>query len=205
MERNITSTVNSQIYRYQQSVNSQPEGTSNSDNLNSYGMNNSHNVNIQAASQNNRNLRTNGTTSSENANLIEILQSATDESKLSHSSNVSNANNRFCYDEDFLGEDSYYEAYSSGGEFSNEELFDTKYKVNTQRCSSAPTKPKNEAEEFRYSSKYDLLEKLSRWSTAMVIGSDGKFDVDSEEGGSLFKNFLEGLEMLIEVFFLLSQ
>lgn len=193
MERNITSTANRHVYSYQPSINNQTDFTSISNNLNNF---------IQSQTSQIVNNRINST---ENANLIEILQSATDDSKIDESS--SNNNDKI-YNNDLESEfnvdqtSSMYQDYSSGNEFSNEDLFDSRYKSFKCRASTAPTKAKNEAEEFKYSSQYALLEKLSHTSSALNLKSDGKFDLDSEEGTEMFKIFLERLELLIKVSYL---
>lgn len=186
MERNITTQVNRHMYSYQQSVNNATDFTNLSNGL----------ANILNSQQHNV-----GTMNSENANLLEILQSATDDSKNEESS----GNNENRYGENGIDSDfgyditsSLYQDYSSGNEFSNEDYIDTRYKL-TGRAATAPTKPKNEAEEFKYSSQFAFLEKLAQYSRTLTLRSDGKFEIESEEGAEVFKLFLERLELLIKV------
>lgn len=186
MERNVNSNLNRQLYSYQTSVNNQTDFT-----LFSSGLNNINNF------MNRDNYRL---TENENSNLLEILQNATDDSKLSNSSHHDKLYYND-YDSEFNVEQSssiYNDCYSSGNEFSNDNLFDSRYKMIKFRAFTAPTKPKNEAEEFKYSSQFVLLEKLAQCSNSLIM-KEGKFDVESDEGIEMFKIFLERLELLIKV------
>jgi hypothetical protein len=74
------------------------------------------------------------------------------------------------------------------------------------RASTAPARPINEAEEFKWSLQFVNLEKAVWYSNRLIqLKPDSKFDVDSEEGSEYCKKFLEHIEKLIKVkFFLLS-
>lgn len=69
---------------------------------------------------------------------------------------------------------------------------------NQGRASTAPTKPLNDAEEFKNSIQYLNLEKAVLYSNRLVLEGD-KFDVDSDEGIFICKKFLDQLEKLIKV------
>lgn len=191
MERNVTTSVNRNIYSYQASVNNNYT-ESNRMNNNSYALSN------QALSD----LGFARTNTNENANLLEILQNATDDSNIEETSNQDNDDNIYrdidynCFrDQSLLSGD-----YSSN--LSNDDFFETKYYSKQKgRPSSAPTKPNNDADEFKYSTQFFCLEKVIQCSNGLIMRSDGKFDVDSEEGSELFKFFLEKLEVLIRVSF----
>jgi len=72
--------------------------------------------------------------------------------------------------------------------------------LNQGRASTAPTKPLNDAEEFKNSLQYINLEKAVLYCNRLIIEPPGdKFDVDSEEGIFICKKFLEQLEKLIRV------
>ncbi len=73
---------------------------------------------------------------------------------------------------------------------------------NQGRASTAPTKPLNDAEEFKNSLQYINLEKAVLYCNRLILEPPGdKFDVDSEEGIFICKKFLEQLEKLIKVSF----
>jgi len=73
--------------------------------------------------------------------------------------------------------------------------------LNQGRASTAPTKPLNDAEEFKNSLQYINLEKAVLYCNRLILEPPGdKFDVDSEEGIFICKKFLEQLEKLIKVF-----
>lgn len=75
--------------------------------------------------------------------------------------------------------------------------------LNQGRASTAPTKPLNDAEEFKNSLQYINLEKAVLYCNRLILEPPGdKFDVDSEEGIFICKKFLEQLEKLIKVRFL---
>lgn len=69
-----------------------------------------------------------------------------------------------------------------------------------RRASTAPARPINEAEEFKWSLQFINLEKAVWYSNRLIqLKPDAKFDVDSEEGSEFCKKFLEHLEKLIKV------
>jgi hypothetical protein len=140
------------------------------------------------------------TSTNENANLLEILQNATDDSNIDENSNQENEEGMYRdIDYNFFRDQSLLSGDISSN-ISNEDFFETKYYPKTKgRASSAPTKPNNEAEEFKNSSQFFCLEKVFQCSNGLIMRSDGKFDVDSEDGAELFKFFLEKLEVLIKV------
>lgn len=197
MERTISTNVNRQLYSYQSSVNNQTDFTNLSGGLSGLGNGSTIANNLIQHS----NYRTSvGNTNNENANFVEILQNATDDSKLDEfSSNINESKQGGNLDSEFNPDQSsyMYNDYSSGGEFSNEDIFSTSDKLNG-RASTAPVKLKNEADEFRYSTNYTFLERLAICSNDIILNSDGKFDVDSEEGSELFKIFLDRLESLMK-------
>jgi hypothetical protein len=68
------------------------------------------------------------------------------------------------------------------------------------RASTAPARPINEGEEFKWSVQFVNLEKAVWYSNRLIqMKPDSKFDVDSEEGSEFCKKFLEHLEKLIKV------
>lgn len=68
------------------------------------------------------------------------------------------------------------------------------------RASTAPARPINEAEEFKWSLQFVYLEKTVWYSNRLIQSKpEAKFDVDSEEGSEYCKKFLEHLEKLIKV------
>lgn len=137
----------------------------------------------------NNNIRTYSTDSN---NLIEILQSATEDS-LSNSIDKDQHN----LDSDFdINQSSFSNDYSSLNDLQHGYISMYKNSKN-KRAGTAPTKPKNELEEFKYSNKYEFLEKLYSLTSGLIIKTNGKFDVDSEEGNDVFKLFLERLEIFI--------
>jgi hypothetical protein len=72
--------------------------------------------------------------------------------------------------------------------------------LNHGRAATAPAKPANEFEEFKYSPPYLALEKAVLYSEKLVmLKTDAKFDVDSEEGSEICKKFLDQLEKIIKV------
>lgn len=72
--------------------------------------------------------------------------------------------------------------------------------LNQGRASTAPTKPLNDAEEFKNSLQYINLEKAVLYCNRLILEPPGdKFDVDSDEGIFICKKFLEQLEKLIKV------
>jgi hypothetical protein len=72
--------------------------------------------------------------------------------------------------------------------------------LNQGRASTAPVRPINEVEEFKWSSQYSNLKKAVLYCNSLIIlQPDTKFDVDSEEGAEICKKFLEQLEKLIKV------
>jgi hypothetical protein len=74
--------------------------------------------------------------------------------------------------------------------------------LNQGRASTAPVKPINEVEEFKWSAQYSNLKKAVMYCNSLIIlQPDTKFDVDSEEGAEICKKFLEQLEKLIKVIF----
>lgn len=74
--------------------------------------------------------------------------------------------------------------------------------INHGRASTAPAKPVNELEEFKYSPQYFHLEKAVFYSNKILVltKTESKFDVDSEEGSDICKKFLEQIEKLIKSF-----
>lgn len=187
MERNPT-YQNRNLYSYQHSVNNQTE-------LSNF---------IQSQANNLNNLRTNTT---DNANLLEILQNATDDSKSQLDSDNVRYNDGY-YESDFNIDrfsSSNYENYENQEYSSNEsysDIFDNKKYPG--RAMTAPTKSKNEAEDFRFSAKYILLEKLIQSSNNLILRTDGRFEVESDEGSESCKIFLERLELLINVRFFIT-
>jgi len=195
MERTNSTTVNRQLYSYQSSVINQTDFTNLSRRLT--GINGASTIDNLIQS----NYRTSAGNTNNEPNFAEILQSATDDSKLDElTSNINESKHGGNLDSEFNADQSsyIYNDYSSGGEFSNEDIFSTNFKVNG-RASTAPAKLKNEAEEFRYSSQFTFLERLAICSNDIILNSDGKFDVDSEDGAELFKIFLDRLESLMKV------
>jgi hypothetical protein len=72
--------------------------------------------------------------------------------------------------------------------------------LNHGRASTAPARPLNEAEEFKWSAQFSNLKKAVMYCNSLIIlQPDTKFDVDSEEGAEICKKFLENLEKLIKV------
>lgn len=192
MERNIASTMNRQVYSYQSPINHQTDFTSLTGGGSNHNFTQSQGINLNSDNRN---------SSSENGNLIEILNSAIDDSKTEE--NISNSekvdNNEIDSEFNVDQTSSMYQDYSSGNELTSEDLFDSKEKPIKCRANTAPTKPKNEAEEFKYSSNYLILEKLSQSSSTLIMKTDGKFDVESEEGSEIIKVFFERLELFIKV------
>jgi len=91
----------------------------------------------------------------------------------------------------------------SSSNVSNDEFIeDPEYMVlKNGRASTAPARPINEAEEFKWSIQFINLEKAVWYSNRLIqLKPDAKFDVDSEEGSEFCKKFLEHLEKLIKVF-----
>lgn len=189
MERTNTNSANINIYSYQASVNNQQTETNNRINSNSYILSN------QALSEFAR------TQLNDHVNLEEILQNATDDSN--DEEGISNQDNDdMLYrdiDYNFIRDQSLLSNDNTSNISSGDDLFDTKFYIKQPgRASSAPTKPNNEAEEFKYSSQFISLEKVVQCSSGLIMKSDGKFDVESEEGAELFKVFLDRLEVLIK-------
>jgi hypothetical protein len=74
--------------------------------------------------------------------------------------------------------------------------------LNHGRAATAPARPLNEAEEFKWSTQYSNLEKAVFYCNRLIIlKPESKFDVDTEEGSEICKKFLEQLEKLIKVNF----
>lgn len=72
--------------------------------------------------------------------------------------------------------------------------------LNHGRAATAPARPLNEAEEFKWSAQFTNLEKAVIYCNRLIIlKPDSKFDVDTEEGSEICKKFLEQLEKLIKV------
>lgn len=186
MDRNVTTSVNRNIYSYQPSVNNNYTDSNNRINNNSYILSNQAISNLSQRSN-------------ENANLLEILN-ATDDSNLEEAG--SNQEQDDCLlDYNFMRDQSLI-SQDNSSTISTYELFDSKpYSKKSIRPSSAPTKQNNEAEEFKYSTQFICLEKVIECSNSLIMKSDGKFDLDSEYGSEMFKVFLERLEFLIKVTF----
>ena len=215
MERITSSSIYRNIYSYQTSINNNENTESNRFNTNiinnintNNNVNNSYMVSNQALSE--YNLRR--LSSNDNNNLIEILQNATDDSNNEEGSNDNyndnNNNNNNNNNEVSTNRDMDYNLFKDQSVLSgdnsfnltNEDLLDTNYYFkNHGRALTAPTKLNNEAEEFKYSTKFICLEKAVRSSNNLIIRSDGKFDVDSEDAVDVFKYFLNRLEDLIKV------
>ena len=214
-------SVYRQLYSYQASVNNNENTETNRYNSNVFSNNN---VNTNSNTNNNiinSNNNMNNSymisnhvfpeydirrrTSNENNNLIEILQNATDDSNNEETSNndLNEDNSRFMDYQMFRDQSMLSNDYSSN--FINDEVLETNsYIKQNGRALSAPTKPNNEAEEFKYSSQFINLDRVVQCSTGLKIGSDGKFDVDSEDASAAFKFFFSKLESLIKVrFFIL--
>ena len=89
------------------------------------------------------------------------------------------------------------------GEFSkdctlNSDFLESNLFMKNFRPSTAPVRPTNEAEEFKYSGQFLHIEKLIQCCHGLIIKPDTKFDVDSEEGADMCKLFLDRLEILVQ-------
>lgn len=72
--------------------------------------------------------------------------------------------------------------------------------INNGRAATAPARPMNEIEEFKWTSQFMNLEKAVMYCNRLIVlQPEAKFDVDSEEGSEICKKFLEQLEKLIKV------
>jgi hypothetical protein len=108
---------------------------------------------------------------------------------------------------EYFGEESVFSNNNnnqpSNSNLTNEEQFfdDPEYLLlKNARASTAPARPINEVEEFKWSTQFVNLEKAVLYSNRLIqLKQDSKFDVDSEEGCQYCKRFLEHLEKLIKV------
>ena len=67
-----------------------------------------------------------------------------------------------------------------------------------KRVSSAPLRLLNDFEEFKHSSQYINLEKAFLYANKLIlIRSEGKFDIESEEGNEICRKFLRQVEALM--------
>ena len=122
------------------------------------------------------------------------------EESIENNSNSLNSINSY----DIFAEMSLLTKYNnqSNSSITNEEfLEDPEYMLLKHgRASTAPARPINEAEEFKWSVQFVNLEKAVWYSNRLIqLTPDGKFDMDSEEGSEFCKKFLEHLEKLIKV------
>jgi hypothetical protein len=136
------------------------------------------------------------------ANLMEMLRNIGESQNIEEvNSNENNSINSY----ELFNEMSYLpkeELGQSNSYLSKDELFeDPDYlMLNTGRAATAPTKPLNEVEEFKWSTHYINLEKCVIYCNKLIVlQPEAKFDVDSEEGNEACKKFLEQLEKLIKV------
>lgn len=69
-----------------------------------------------------------------------------------------------------------------------------------KRIPSAPLRLLNEFEEFKYSAQYTNLEQALQYGNKLIlIKSEGRFDIESEEGNEICREFLHQIEALIQV------
>jgi hypothetical protein len=141
------------------------------------------------------------------ANLIEMLRNIHQEDQnIVEENSIDNSLNSY----ELFNEMSYLpkeELGQSNSYISKDELFeDPNYLIlNTGRAATAPTKPLNETEEFKWSSQYINLERCVIYSNKLIVlQPESKFDVDSEEGNESCKKLLEQLEKLIKVKFYIN-
>lgn len=85
---------------------------------------------------------------------------------------------------------------------SRKSIEDQSYKkiIEHKRISSAPLRLLNEFEKFKYSSQYIHLEKAYLYANKLIlIRSEGRFDIESDEGNEICCKFLKQIEALIQV------
>ena len=69
-----------------------------------------------------------------------------------------------------------------------------------ERAKTAPARPLTEIEELKNSKEFANLEAAAVAGSQLIQKSDGKFDIDSEEGQKNCKTFLQELEQLFKSF-----
>lgn len=87
-------------------------------------------------------------------------------------------------------------------ESSKKSIDDQSYKrlIEHKRILSAPLRLLNEFEKFKYSSQYIHLEKAYLYANKLIlIRSEGRFDIESDEGNEICRKFLKQIEALIQV------
>lgn len=129
-------------------------------------------------------------------NLADVLENITRETQLNE--NDSNKQEQELFSSSNFPEDSFSNELTSN--LSYDDFFDTNIllKRHKKRAATAPTKILNEAEGFLYSVHFLNLEKLVKCSQNLIM-RNSKFDIDSEEGSEVCKQFLDKLELLIKV------
>ena len=144
------------------------------------------------------------------ANLLDMIRNMRQEQEEENLENVQEENFEESYESNTINS---YELFgemslltnnfdkNSKDSYEDQFLEDPDYLLlNQGRASTAPTKPLNEAEEFKNSIQYINLEKSVLYCNRLILEPPGdKFDVDSEEGIFICKKFLEQLEKLIRV------
>jgi hypothetical protein len=68
------------------------------------------------------------------------------------------------------------------------------------RVNTAPARPLTGAEEFRRSASFELLERAVTHSSYLILRSDQKYDLDSEDGQQACKDFLSYLERIQDAY-----
>lgn len=72
--------------------------------------------------------------------------------------------------------------------------------IEHKRIPSAPLRLLNEFEEFKYSSQYINLEKAYLYANKLIlIKSEGRFDIESDDGNNICRKLLKQVEALIHV------
>lgn len=94
--------------------------------------------------------------------------------------------------------DSDEESYQSTSD--RESMIETSSKYMTLRASTAPSRPLTDAEEFRRSSDFLLLEHTVICASQLFLRGDQKYDLDSDQGQRSCKKLLNQLEKLCEIF-----
>ena len=67
-----------------------------------------------------------------------------------------------------------------------------------RRRNSSPIKPLTEIEEYKMSRPYYYLEKAAEYSSQILISTNNKFDIDTQEGQRACRKFLTNIECLVE-------